>query len=200
MAKVKRTLANNLPYILIVCGLIILVAAFLLSLDKIKLLQNPNYKPICDLDPVISCGNIIESKQGTAFGFPNPFIGLFAGGVVITTGMAMVAGTKLKKWYWIGMELGSIFGIGFIGWLFYESLYRIHALCPYCMTVWVATIITFWYVSLYNIDQKNIRLPKKLLKPYGWVRKHHLDLLILIFIVITAVILNHFWYYYGKHL
>lgn len=200
MAETKRTLTNNLPYILVVCGLIIAVAALILSIDKIHLLENPSAHLNCNLNPVIACGDIISSKQGTALGFPNPFNGLFAGGVLITVGMANLAGAKFKRWFWIGLELGSLFGIGFIGWLFFESLYRIHALCPYCMSVWVATITTFWYVSLYNIDQKNIKLPKKLLTPYKWVRKHHIDLLVLIFIVIAAVILNHFWYYYGKHL
>ncbi|HEY1645158.1 MAG TPA: vitamin K epoxide reductase family protein [Candidatus Saccharimonadales bacterium] len=199
MAKVKRTLASNLPYILIVCGLVIALAALALSIDKIKLLENPNYHPICDLNPVVSCGSVIDSKQGTAFGFPNPFVGLFAGGIVLAAGMAMVAGAKFKRWFWVGLELGTLFGMGFIGWLFFQTLYRINALCPYCISVWVATITAFWYLSLYNIDQKNIRLPKKLLKPYGWVRKHHFDLLILFFIIITAVILNHFWYYYGKY-
>lgn len=195
----KRTLANNLPYILIVCGIIILLASFFLSVDKIRLLENPSYKPICDLNPVVSCGSVIQSKQGSSLGFPNPFIGLFAAGVVITTGAAVLAGAKFKRWYWQGLELGSLFGIGFLAWLFYQSLYRLHDLCPYCMTVWVATITTFWYVTLYNIDQKNICLPKSLTRPYRWVRKHHADILVLIFIVIAIVILNHFWYYYGKY-
>jgi uncharacterized membrane protein len=200
MATAKRTLLTVIPYILVVCGLIMLVASFELSVDKVKLLENPSTHLICDLNPIVSCGSVIESKQGTAFGFPNPFIGLFASGIVLATGAAMIAGAKFKRWYWLGLEVGTLFGMGFIGWLFFETMYRIHALCPYCMAVWVATITTFWYVSLYNIDQKNIKLPRKLLKPYGWVRKHHLDLLILIFIIIAAVILNHFWYYYGKHL
>lgn len=200
MVKAKRALADNIAYILIICGLIILIASFALSVDVIKLLENPAYKPICDLNPVVSCGNVIQSKQGKAFGFPNPYIGLFAAGVLMTSGVALVAGNKLKRWYWLGLEFGSLLGIGFIAWLFYQSLYKIHDLCPYCMTVWVATITTFWYVTLYNIDQKNILLPKKLFKPYRWVRKHHLDLLILFFILIAIWVLHHFWYYYGKHL
>ena len=183
MAKAKRTIINNLPYILIICGLIILVAAFELSIDKYKLLQNPSYQPICNLNPVVSCGAVMKAKQSSAFGFPNPFIGLFAAGILVTTGMAVLAGAKLKRWYWLGLELGSILGIGFIAWLFYQSLYNIHDLCPFCASVWVATITTFWYVTIYNIDQKYIHLSKRLEKPYGWVRKHHADLLILIFLI-----------------
>jgi uncharacterized membrane protein len=200
MGTTNRGLVNNIRYILIACGLVIALASFFLSVDTIKILQNPSYKPNCDLNPVVSCGSVIQSKQGTEFGFPNPFIGLLAGGIVLTSGVAIVAGAKFKKWYWQGLEVGTILGMGFISWLFYQSLYNIHDLCPWCLTVWISTITSFWYVSLYNIDQKNIKLPKSLLKPYGWVRKHHLDILILVFILLTAFILHHFWYYYGKHL
>jgi hypothetical protein len=64
----------------------------------------------------------------------------------------------------------------------------------------VVTIPVFWYVTLYNIDQRNIRLPKgKAQKAYGWVRRHHLDLLILSYLLIIFWILKHFWYYYGRN-
>src|ERR1700721_671154 len=124
MKKAKRTLKQNLPYILIICGLIITLAGLFLSIDDIKLLQNPSYHPICDLNPVVSCGNVIQSKQGSAFGFPNPYIGLFAGAILVTTGVGLLAGAKLKRWYWLGLEAGTVAGIGFISWLFYESLYN----------------------------------------------------------------------------
>jgi hypothetical protein len=68
------------------------------------------------------------------------------------------------------------------------------------MVVWVVTITSFWYVTLYNIDQKHIKLPAgKLHQAYGWMRRHHLDLLVLWLLVITGLILKHFWYYYGHH-
>jgi hypothetical protein len=101
----------------------------------------------------------------------------------------------------LAMEAGLLFAIGFIHWLFYESVYRIHNLCLYCIAVWIVTITAFWYVTLYNIDRKHIRLPAGAAqKAYGWVRRHHLDLLILWFLIIAALILKHFWYYYGKKL
>ena len=201
MGKLKNiNLVKALPYILIISGLIGIIAAFAISYDQIKILQNPNYRPICDINPIISCGNVMESKEGSAFGFPNPYIGLAAFGVLLTIGMALLAGAKFKRWFWLGLEAGTIFGIGFIHWLFFESVYRIHALCPYCMAVWVITITSFWYVTLYNIDQKNIVLPKKIRPIYPWVRKRHLDILILWFVIIAALILNHFWYYYKNYL
>lgn len=194
-------LARFIPWLLIIGSIIGLVCAFIISLDKLKLLENPNYRPSCDLNPIISCGSIMSSKQGSVFGFPNPWIGLFAFGVLITIGMALLAGAKFKRWFWLGLEVGTIFGIGFVHWLFFESVYRIHALCPYCMVVWVITITTFWYVTLYNLETGVIRPPK------GWgqtitvfARKHHLDILVFWLLVILVLILKHFWYYYGKHI
>jgi uncharacterized membrane protein len=200
MAKSKLNVQRSLPWMLIIAGIIGLIASFIITLDKFKLLENPAYTPACDLNPIISCGSVMQSKQGSEFGFPNPFLGLAAFGVLLTIGMAIKAGATFKRWFWVGLEIGAILGVGFVHWLFFESVYRIHALCPYCMAVWIVTITTFWYVSIYNIDQKNIILPKALHGAYKWVRKHHIDLLVLWFLIIAGLILKHFWYYYGHYL
>jgi len=198
----KITLAKALPYILIVAGIIGLISSFVITYDKMQLLENPSYKPSCNLNPIISCGSVMASSQGSAFGFPNPWIGLAAFAVLTTVGVSMLAGAKFKRWFWLGLEVGTIFGIGFVHWLFFQSVYRIHALCPWCMAVWVAVITTFWYTTLYNIEQGFIKLPAgKPWQRFGtFIRKHHLDILVLWFLIIFALILKHFWYYYGKGL
>ncbi|MDB5170412.1 MAG: rane protein-like protein [Candidatus Saccharibacteria bacterium] len=199
MSIKNLTLQKALPYILLIGGIIGYTAAFIIMFEKIQLLDNPGYVPSCDLNPVISCGSVMESKQANAFGFPNPFIGLGAFPVLAVIGGAILAGAKFKRWFWLGLNAGLVFALGFVHWLFFQSVYSIQALCPYCIAVWIVCITTFWYVTLYNIDQKNIKLPKgKAMTAYGWVRRHHLDLLVLWFLVITGLILNHFWYYYSR--
>lgn len=200
MAKTKTlTLEKVLPWLLVVGGVIGLICSFIISLDKIKLLENPHFQPSCDLNPVISCGSVMASKQGSAFGFPNPWIGLAAFSILITVGMAMFAGAKFKRWFWIGLEAGIVLGLAFAYWLLFESVYRIRALCPYCLTVDVVVITLFWYVSLYQLHA-GIKLPGRLVGIGEFARKHHLDILLSWFIVLIALILKHFWYYYGKHL
>lgn len=193
----RATLAKVMPWLLIICGSIGLIAAFIIMYEKLSLLQNPHYVPSCNLNPVISCGSVMASEQSHAFGFPNPFIGLIAFPVVITTGVVMLAGVKLKRWYMLGLQAGTIFGLGFVHWLFFQSVYRINALCPYCMAVWAVTITTFWYTFIYNVRAKYIVLPPKLA---NFLDKHHLDILFLWFLIIAAFILKHFWYYYGPSL
>jgi uncharacterized membrane protein len=193
------TFAKVLPYILILCGVVGFIASAVLVYDHNKLAQNPNYIPSCNINPVIACGSVISSKQGAVFHIPNPYIGLAAFPMVITTGVAILAGAKLKRWYWLALEAGTIFGLGFVHWLFFETVYRIHALCPYCMATWVITITSFWYLTLYNIQSGNINIPKKF-KPFtDFLVRHHIDILILWFIIIGALILKHFWYYYGRN-
>jgi uncharacterized membrane protein len=199
MAGKNLTLQKILPYILLVGGLVGYICAFVIMFDKIQILKNPAYIPSCSLNPIVSCGSVMQSKQANAFGFPNPFIGLGAYPVLAVVGGAMLAGARFKRWFWLSMNAGIVLGLTFAYWLLYESVYRIHALCPYCLTIDVVTIIMFWYVTLYNIDQKHIRPPKgRAQRVYAWVRRHHLDILISWFIIIVGFILKHFWYYYGK--
>lgn len=199
VGKIKSITTNkSLMWIFIIGGLIGVYCAFTLSNDKILLLEHPKAVLNCSLDPIIACGNVVSSKQGHAFGFPNPFLGLAGFAAVATIGVTMLAGAKFKRWLWLLINAGLLFALAFVHWLFYQSVYRIGALCIYCMIVWVVTITSFWYATLYNIDNKHIVLPKKLPKGiYPWIRKHHLDLLILWLLIIFLLILKHFWYYYG---
>ena len=199
--KIKLpTFAKVMPYLLIIVGVIGLAMAFIIMYEKLQLYNNPSYIPSCDLNPVISCGSVMQSKQSNAFGFSNPIVGLAAWPVVITTGVVLLNGARLKRWYWLGLEAGTVFGIGFVHWLFFQSVFRIHALCPYCMVTWIMTITTFWYVTLYNIQSGNIRVKGKLKTFTNFLVRHHLDILILWLLIIAGFILKHFWYYYGHYL
>ena len=53
----------------------------------------------------------------------------------------------LPRWYWVGLAVGTLLGVVFIHWLIFQSLYRIGALCPYCMVVWAVTIPLLVVVS-----------------------------------------------------
>jgi uncharacterized membrane protein len=124
----------------LIAGLAGLAAAFTLTIEKIKLLENPAYVPSCSINPVLSCGSVMVTPQAAAFGFPNPLIGIAAFSVVVVSGVLAVAKVPLPRWYWAGLAVGTTLGVVFIHWLIYQSLYTIGALCPYCMVVWTVTI------------------------------------------------------------
>lgn len=126
-------------WLVLIGGIFGLAAAIALTIEKIDKLINPNYIPSCSINPILSCGTVMVTHQASVFGFPNPLIGIAAFSVVVTSGVLAVAKVGLPRWYWAGLTLGATAGIGFVGWLIFQSLYRINALCPYCMVVWTVT-------------------------------------------------------------
>lgn len=197
-AKPLPTFKRFLPWLLVIGGTIGLICAFIIMYEKLQLFTNPAYQPGCDLNPVISCGTVMKSDQSNAFGFPNPLIGLAFFPILITVGMALFAGARFKRWFWIGLQLGTVFGLAFVHWLFFQTTYRIGALCPYCVIVWIVVITTFWYVLQYNLAAGHIKLPASVRAAGDFARRHHLDILILWFLILAGLILQHFWYYYGS--
>lgn len=198
MNKLKGIgLKQTLPWILVVGGIVGLLSSFILSMDKIRLLENPSYQLSCNINPILSCGSVIGTKQASAFGFPNPFIGLAGFSVIITIGMALFAGANFKRWFWRGLQIGTLFGVVFFHWLTFQSLYVIGALCVYCMAVWAITWPIFWYSLLYNLREKNITTPKQLKNIVAFSQRHHADILAIWYVIILGLILNKFWYYWS---
>lgn len=193
-------LAAVLPWILIIGSIIGIIASVAITQDKIDLAANPHYQPVCDLNPIISCGSVMKSPQAHVFGFMNPYVGLLGFPIVLAIGMAMLAGARFKRWYWLGLQGGLTLGIGFAYWLLFESVYRIRALCPWCLSVDVVITAMFWYVTLWNFHSGFLRLPAWAKATGRFVRRHHLDILVLWYLVVIALILKHFWYYFGQHL
>ncbi len=125
----------------LIAGVIGLAASVTLTVEKIRLLTDASYVPSCNLNPVLSCGPVMGTPQASVLGFPNPLMGIVAFTVVVVTGVLAVAKVPLPRWYWAGMAVGTLVGAGFVHWLIFQSLYRIGALCPYCMVVWAVTMV-----------------------------------------------------------
>ncbi len=141
-------LDRPLAAVLVLAGVLGLAAAFALTIDKLRLLENPLYVPACELGEVLSCSSVIRSEQAEAFGFPNPLLGLVGFSVLLATGAALASGGRLARPYWLGLQVGLTLAVVFVHWLIFQTLYRIGAVCPFCMVVWAVTIPAFWYVTL----------------------------------------------------
>ncbi|MBT2391537.1 hypothetical protein J7E87_19385, partial [Streptomyces sp. ISL-1] len=68
----KGTIGGSraLAWLLVITGAAGLLASWVITIDKFKLLEDPSFTPGCSLNPVVSCGNIMKSEQASAFGFP----------------------------------------------------------------------------------------------------------------------------------
>ncbi|WP_084678658.1 vitamin K epoxide reductase family protein [Actinopolymorpha alba] len=187
-----------LPWLLLIGGFIGLAAAFDLTVEKIELLKNPAYVPSCSINPVLSCGSVMTKPQAEVFGFPNPLIGIAGFGVVVAVGAALLAGARFRRWFWIGLQVGVTFGAVFVHWLIFQSLYRIGALCPYCMAVWAVTIPIFWYTTLHNLVQGHLLLPGPARRAARALASYHGVVLTCWAIVVIGLIGLRFWDYWSS--
>jgi len=65
------------------------------------------------------------------------------------------------------------------------------------MVVWSITWPIFWYTTLYNLREKNVPTPEKLRGIVSFAQKHHADILVAWYLLIIALILQNFWYYWS---
>ena len=190
--------ARVLPWLLFVGGLVGTLAAFVLTVEKIALFNDSGYVPSCSLNPVLNCGSIMRTPQAEVFGFPNPLIGLVAFPVVAATGAALLAGARVGRWYWLGLQAVATLAVGFVGWLIFQSLYRIDALCPYCMVVWAVTIPVFWYVTLINLARGHLGASVRAHPATQALIRNHGVILTGVFVVVAALIAHRFWDYWSS--
>lgn len=175
----------------LIAGAVGLTAAITLTIEKIKLLENPAYVPSCSINPVLSCGSVMATPQASAFGFPNPLIGVVAFTVVVVTGILAVSKVSLPQWFWSGLAAGTLLGAVFIHWLIYQSLYVIGALCPYCMAVWAVTIPLLVVVSSVALRPMAGNTFARIVHQWRW------SLVALWFTALILMILLRFWNYWS---
>lgn len=188
---------RRLAWLYAIAGIVGLVAAAVLLIEKVALLEDPSYVPSCSINPILSCGSIMRTSQAEAFGFPNPLLGVAAFPIVVTTGVALLAGATLRRWYWRGLLVGTIAGVAFVHWLIFQSLYRIGALCPYCMVVWVVTIAIFWYTAL-RMATTSVALTRGPIGPaVRLAREYHGVILTVWYLAIAVLIARRFWDYWS---
>lgn len=192
------TLKRILPWLLLICGSIAVIASAILTNELLNHYKNPHYVPVCNLNPIFSCSTVTTSEQAHAFGLPNEFIGLAGFAAVATTGAAILAGAQFKRWFWRLFSLGMLFAVVFLSWLQFQTIYRIGALCLFCMVIWAVIIPAFWYTSLYSLREGHITTPKRLSRMIAFIQRHHADILFSWFLIIIALILKRFWYYFGN--
>ncbi|MGW2704957.1 vitamin K epoxide reductase family protein [Streptomyces sp. NPDC001340] len=158
--KGATSASRAFAWLLIVSGALGILASFVITIDKFELLQDPHFSPSCNLSPVLSCTNVMRSAQASVFGFPNPLLGLLTYPVVVAVGFALLAGARFRRWFWLGLNAGTLFGAGFCMWLMSQALYEIGALCLWCCLAWAATIAMFWYTTAHNLSHGILRAPR----------------------------------------
>lgn len=187
------------PRILVVLAIIGLAASFILTLEKIAIIKDPNHRLTCSVNPLLSCGPIITSPEASAFGFPNPLIGIFSFSILLAVGMTMLAGSVVKKearWYWRTYIAAHLFGLFFVFWLMSEAFYELKALCIYCMVAWAVTFGLNWYKFLWMGKTGRITLKGRVKDFHAWGLQNHWLALLASYLAVFALIFFAFRAYF----
>lgn len=155
-------------------GIAGLISAFVLSYERFELLQHPDTRLSCDFNLILNCGTVMQTWQAKVFGFPNSFIGMMAYPVVITVAVAGLSGVKFSRKFLLAAQVCYGLGLIFAYWLFFQSLYVIQVLCPWCLVVTVATTLIFETLLRYNLRENTFGFSKNLHKKIlGWLKQDY---------------------------
>nr|WP_235189441.1 MULTISPECIES: vitamin K epoxide reductase family protein [Williamsia] len=181
-----------LRWVLGVCGVIGLIAAFTLTVEKFELATDPDYTPTCSLNPIVNCGSIMDTPQAAVFGFPNSLLGI--AGFTAVLAIAVLLTPATPAWIWMSTQVGLSAAVVFVHWLIVQSLYEIGALCPYCMAVWLVVVVAFWYVTLRNLDRIIVRGRARRLVD-ALISVHSVVPVVWALTILTLIIIEFWWYW-----
>ncbi|HWS39376.1 MAG TPA: vitamin K epoxide reductase family protein [Actinoplanes sp.] len=166
-----------------------LLASFVLSIDAVVLAADPGTALSCDINTVISCGTVAQSWQAQLFGFPNAFLGLVAEPVVITVAVACLGGVRFPRWFMCAAQAVYTLGVLFAYWLFYEAMFHIGALCPWCLLITVSTTLVFATLTHVNLRDGNLPLPSRWRAPLKSAIAADLDAVVVTIWLLVLVLL-----------
>ena len=144
---------------MIVSGVVGLYTSFVLSIEAWHLAADPQAKFTCDISAVLSCGKVAATWQARLLGFPNAFLGILFETVVLTVSVAVLAGVRFPRWFMLGAQALYTIGLLFALWLFTQSYFVIHALCPWCLLITLTTTLVWAGLTRFNVRERNLVLP-----------------------------------------
>ncbi|WP_108495217.1 vitamin K epoxide reductase family protein [Promicromonospora sp. AC04] len=147
---------RTMALLLVVLGGIGFIASFGLAWEKYLAFVDPERTASCTINLFVTCSAAMDSWQGALLGFPNPYLGVAAFPVVITTGVMLLLGTRLPRWYWTSLLVGTVLGQALVFFLMWTSFYSIVALCPYCMVVWTIMWPLLWYQVVRGVQSGDL--------------------------------------------
>lgn len=149
-------------WVILIFAAVALIAAFTLSMEEIHLMKNPDAILSCSVNLVLNCSTVMKTWQASVFfGIPNMFIGLMAFPVLITVAVAALwGGAAYKKGFLLTMNIGILLGTIFAYWLFFNSLYVIQVLCPWCLIVTFSCTMLLAASTHMTLRENGLKLPK----------------------------------------
>ena len=186
--------SRRVAWVLTIAGALGALAALVLTIEKIRVLEDPTYVPSCSINPILSCGSVMTSDQAEAFGFPNSLLGIAGFSIVATIGILLLTGAGVHRRIWQGLQLGVLAGAAFVGWLTFQSLYRIGALCPYCLVVGAVMPPLVVYTTVHNLASG--QLGDRARRLGNLAVENHLVVVTVWYLTVCTLVLVRFWDYW----
>jgi uncharacterized membrane protein len=161
----KEQLSNKWIFgVMLAFGITGLIASFTLAVEEFHLLKNPDTILSCSFNLVLNCATVMKTWQASVFGFPNMFIGLMGFPLVIMIAVLGLLQVKLPRWFLIAANVGYVFWTLFAYWLFFNSVYVIQVLCPWCLVVTFSMTMLTATITHYNLKVHTFGFSKELYK------------------------------------
>lgn len=143
---------------MVLFGLTGLGASFVLAVEEFHLLQNPDAVLSCSINLVLNCASVMKTWQASVFGFPNMFLGLMGFPLVLMIASLGLSKVSLPRWFAVAMEAGIFLATLFAYWLFFNSVYAIQILCPWCLVVTFSMTMLLAAATIYTIRHNTFKL------------------------------------------
>ncbi len=144
---------------MIVSGCLGLYASFTLSIEAWRLAADSQLTFACDVSQVLSCSAVAQTWQARILGFPNAFLGIAFESVVLAVSVAILAGVRFPRWYMRCVEALYTVALLFAYWLFLQSYFVIHVLCPWCLLVTLTTTLVWAGLTRLNVRDQVLPAP-----------------------------------------
>ncbi|MEV5981873.1 vitamin K epoxide reductase family protein [Streptomyces sp. NPDC052114] len=161
-----------LSLLMLSAGLLGTLASAVLTHDRIATLADPAFTPGCNINAVLSCGDVMDTWQSDVLGFPSVLLGAVGFAALAMLGLVLATGATVPVWLWWAVQGAVTAAFGFVVWLIVQCLYVIGALCPWCVLVWAVVLPLFWYVTLHTLRRGLLPAPRRLTQElcrYAWV-------------------------------
>lgn len=166
-----------------------LIISFILSAETLQLARHPEAGLGCDVNAVVSCSDVASSWQAeivkfAGLSYPNAFFGIAAESVFVTIAVLGLSRIKVPHWFALATWYGNLFALLYASWLFTQSVFVIHALCPWCMGLLLCTLLQFMALSHATVSVHKIASTSKTLYTYFHL---NIDLLIDLIAYLTVL-------------
>ncbi|MDO8336415.1 MAG: vitamin K epoxide reductase family protein [Candidatus Saccharibacteria bacterium] len=183
------------PWVLLGGSLVGLVSSVWQAAERVQMLKHPAQSLACNLNPVIDCSGVLDNRWSSLFGFPNAFIGIAIFAMLFMASLLLISGGKPTKFFSRALLAVSTILILFSLWFFGMSLYVIGRVCIFCLFIWAVSLPVFWYGAIYYL-QTTAAQSKRATKLRAFGEKHHLEVLIVAYVVLLALFFYRFRGYY----